>query len=280
MTSSPTTWSRTTAAAAAAGRGGWASVRYYVCLGILVVSAAGMRFASERLGAYFRKEAVPLKLALAYFDVNKLAPAYELHRIQGRPLDEEQINGLGTEQYLTRRLVDTRRPPADPARVADVFITYYTGQPDMVPHVPDECYLAGGYDRVAPPETVSVSVPGVGAPGDEIPVRLVQFESREGRDRQTVLYFFHANGEYCTTRNEVRFKLANPFERYAYYAKIEIKFSDDPEGMRRPRMADKRESVAALGPLLSRLMPVLLADHLAWDRVRAETAPAAGGAGG
>ena len=250
--------------ARAAGRR-FASPRFYVCLALLVSSAIGLPVLARLTGAYFRKKPVPLKTHLAALKLAELEPDYRPHKIQAPPLNDESVQSLGTDEYLQVRLIDTRRTSNDPARVASVFITYYTGKPDMVPHVPDECYLAGGYDRAGWPQSIEVPVPAIGAPNDRVPVRLSQFQSRGGQDRPTVLYFFHCNGEYAATRDGVRLLLANPFTRYAYayYAKIEVTFSGEGSGVR----AGKNESIQAMAPLLQKLMPVLLADHFAWDRV-------------
>ncbi|MFH1748573.1 MAG: exosortase-associated EpsI family protein [Planctomycetota bacterium] len=252
-------------AAANARRRGPASPRYYVCLALLIISAIGMQALARALGGYFRKEAVPLKQPLLALDWRKLEPAYRPHLIQAPSLNEEQLQALGTHEYTNMRVIDVQREREDPVRVANIFITYYTGQPDMVPHVPDECYLAGGYDPVGGPQTTTVSVPGVGAPDDEIPIRVLEFQSREGEDRPTVLYFFHVNGDYKTRREEVRVRLANLLERYAYYAKIEVSFTNDPDNTRPRRYAGRMESLQALEALLRGLMPVLLEDHLAWE---------------
>lgn len=273
MSSSSTTARATASGAAAPARRGPASARFYTCVLILVVSAAGMQIVAKSLGQYFRKEAVPLKRSLRELDVSLLAPEYRPHLIQPPAMKEEMVQAIGTEEYVQIRLVDTRCAPEDPACVANVFVTYYTGQPDMVPHVPDECWLAGGYDQVGTPETVQVSVRGVGAPNDEIPVRVLEFRSRQRGDTPAVAYFFQTNGEYKTTRNGVRFLMANPFERYAYYAKIEVSFTDDPTNPRQAlRPAGREEVVAAMGPLLQKLMPVLLKEHFAWDETRPKTA--------
>jgi len=244
-----------------------ASVRFYVCVLLLIVSAVGMHALARFFGWHFRKLPVELKKPLAALDWHKLAPRYKQHPIQPELLDEENVQALGTDMYVQARLVDTQRPALAPTAVARVFITYHTGQPDMVPHVPDECYLAGGYDAVGTPQAFRVSVSGVGAPHDQIPVRVVQFQARAGQDRPTVLYFFHTNGDYETTRLGVRLGLANPLERYAYYAKIEVTFTDNSADPRRRRSADVEESLEALAPLLTELMPVLLEEHFAWDRV-------------
>jgi hypothetical protein len=242
-----------------------ASPRFWVCLGVLVCAAVGMNFAAWKLGVVLRKEALPLKQPLQLFDARKLGPDYELdpRTFNIEPMSEDMIETLGTHDYLQVYIADRRKPLDDPARVALLFATYYTGRPDMVPHEPDACYQAAGYDKEGA-ETVLVSVPGVGAPRDELPVRVVRFRAAQqgpysagGGDVATVIYFFHANGHYALTRNDVRETMSNPFQRIAYYMKIEITFTS--AGGRR---ASAAESLPALGPLLARVLPVLLNDHL------------------
>lgn len=251
-------------AAPSAGRSK-AGPRFYACVGILVVAALTMQTAAKMLGQTFRKEALPLKRGLATADSRKLAPQYALHPVPPAPLSPEMLESLGTTEYLSWRVIDLRKPESDPTKVAHVFVTYYTGKPDMVPHVPDECMKASGYECTNA-RLESVLVPDVGAPQDRIPVRVLQFDSpsglrdrlRETRERgPTVMYFFHCNGRYATTRDEVRLLQMNLFDKYAYYAKIEVSFSDYRLAINAP--AD--ESVAALQPLLAKLLPILLNDH-------------------
>ena len=242
------------------------SARYWVCLGVLVFAALGLKGAAWKLGVVLRKEAVPLKRQLQLFDARKLGPDYELDK--GRtdkqePMTEDMTETLGTHDYLQAYLMDTRTPDSDPTRVALLFVTYYTGKPDLVPHEPDICWQAAGYDKISA-ETVRVRVPGIGAPGDELPVRAVEFRAAQqdryaasASDAATVLYFFHANGHYALTRNDVRESMSNPFQRAAYYMKIEVTFMSGASVR-----AGKDTSVAALGPLLARVIPVLLNDHL------------------
>jgi hypothetical protein len=275
MTSAPTTEQRVTPVLPGGRRRSRAaSARYYICLVILLLSAAGMQTAARYLKYYFRKEPVPLKRRFTELDWRKLAPRYRPHVVQPKALPPEQEEALGTENYLELRLIDTEKSARDPAALANVFLTYYTGQPDMVPHVPDECYLAGGYERVGLPTTPSLRVPGVNAPDDELPVRVVQFQSRGGRDEPvTVIYFFSVNGDYRNGREGVRFRLADPRERYAYYCKIELSFTDNQNPLQ-PRQADLQQSLAAAQDLLAKLLPVLIEDHFDWDRARSGPAMA------
>lgn len=272
----------------AAGRanvaaGAWrASWRFYVCLGLLATTALTMQGLAAALGQYFRKQAAPLLKPLAAADQRRLSPEYTLHPVPPEPINHEVLETLGTEEYLSWRIVDTRRAKDDPLALAHVFVTYYTGKPDMVPHVPDECYRAGGAVAVGTPRTVKIPAAGVRAPGEQVPVRVVTFQPKQGL-RTTgqpmqinILYFFHCNGRYVTTRDDVRFAQANLFDRYAYYAKVELNFTDY-EGR---KSADFDSSVKAAGPLLEKLMPILLEDHFPdWDALSRSGAAAEAGKG-
>ncbi len=243
------------------------SARYWVCLALLVASAASMGTLKGWFGWAFRKQAVPLRLPLAHFDARSLGSPYARHvsTDQLEPIKEDMIQSLGTDEYLQIRIVDESQPSTSPTRMAHLFVTYYTGQPDLVPHVPEECYLAGGYEPVGLPRTVNLHVAGVGAPDDEVPVRAIEFRARQqaqmpggGANSVTVMYLFHANGRYATTRNGVRMLLTRDLlQHYAYYAKIEVTFM----GADGRAQATPEDSLAALAPLLERVLAVLLRDH-------------------
>lgn len=255
----------------------WASGRYLACLGLLTTAALTMQAAAQWFDLHFRKQPVPLRSALFTLDRSRLGPDFEADPVPRAPLNDETLATLGTRDYLDLRLRSTSRREDDPTRWADVFVSYYTGKPDQVPHVPDECMAAQGF-KLVEASFVDIPVNGVGAPGDRIPMRVAVFEAPQSQvrgllgaslggkaTRKTVMYFFHVNGKYRTTRDQVRLAQANLFERYAYYAKIELSFTDSGGAP-----AGRDESIAAAAPLLQKLMPMLLADHFAdWEALRA-----------
>ena len=255
-----------------------ASPRFYACVVLLVVTAVGMRAAAEVVGGYLSKSAVPLKKPLDWVDWQKLEPEYEPHRIQPAPLSHEMEENLGATNYLQCYLADQRRLPSDPTRVARVSVTYNTGQPDPVPHRPEECMVASGM-VLQGSSTVEMKVPY----GDKIiaiPVRILTFEmpARQtqlavpGRDNRQVIvaYFFYVNGKYMNTRTAVRTTIGSIWDRYAYYSKIELSFVDD--SMSKP--ADRAETIVATEQLLSKLMPLLWEEHFQdWDALKAGAPP-------
>jgi len=258
-----------------------ASLRFYVCVSVLLLAAVSMQSVARMLGGHFRKAAVPLKRPLDELNQSKLLPEYEPHRIQPKPLSEEELANLGAQDYLQWYLRDRERPPDDPQSRVLLFITYHTGEPDAVPHNPRECHAAGGMS-LRDETLVELQVPGPDGAEVTIPVSVLEFELPGSErlmflrpdsvvaPRRVVSYFFYANGRFTTTRTGVRRAVANLWDRYAYYCKLELTFSDDSGRV----LADRRQTIAATRRLLRKLMPILWEDHFQdWEALRQGAAP-------
>ncbi len=233
------------------------SPRYVVCVGLLLASALTMQAAARWFEAHFRKAPVELLKPLYAIDLKRLAPDYLPHPEPAPTLSEDTIQTLGTREFVHLRLVDTRLPRSDPASVADVFISYFTGKPDMIPHRPEECIVASGA-ILSESATLSLGLAGVKAPQDRVPLRSLTFEIPQRGLQFEVLYLFHVNGRFRTTRDEVRFAQANIFDRYAYYMKVELRFYSYDQ----TRAANRAQSAPAAERLLGRLLPLLFSEHI------------------
>ncbi|HUW81468.1 MAG TPA: exosortase-associated EpsI family protein [Phycisphaerae bacterium] len=241
---------------------------FVVCAVILLLSAIGLEATVRFLGLEFRKRPVPLQQPFRQFDFAQLGPEYRLEETHA--ISAEGLQELGTDEYLSCTLRDTRRPPSDPLSRVNVLITYYTGDPDQVPHVPDVCYLGGGFQQLGS-KKLSLTVPELGPAGENIPVRQLKFGKQVfgARQEAMVLYLFSANGQYECDRERLRLILGNPFARYAYFSKVELSFAAAHD-------ADRS------GPLgleaLAKLLPVLVRDHWPhWQKVGGRSdAPARG----
>ncbi len=253
------------------------SVRYYVCVGILLLAALTMQAVANHLKVTFTKKAVPLKRPLVALDTAKLGPEYRLAASQPPPLNDEVLENLGTHEYLQWFLEDTRRPADDPRGLVHLFITYYTGKADPVPHNPEECYSAGGASLEGRTQ-ITVTMPGPHGKTVQIPVKVLDFvpSARSSLIVQAearplvVAYFFYTNGKYETTRTGVRVATGSLFDRYAYYCKIEMTFTDRQAGI----PANREQTEEATRDLLRKLMPILWADHFQdWDALKRGEAP-------
>ncbi len=203
---------------------------------------------------YFRKLPLELKRPLDQLAVEKLHP-YEL--AQSYVIPEEIETELGTKEYIQWNLVNTDLDKNDPLRLVSLFITYYTGNPDKVPHTPDVCYVGGG-GTIEDRQNLKLTIPRSGAPDDQVPFRLLQIQvpgNWSGNDHRLVGYFFAVNGTYKCQRNEVRLLQNNIRDRYAYFSKIELFFPY-------AESADRDAVVSGMEAFLRVLVPVLLEDHL------------------
>lgn len=261
---------------------------FLICVAVLAIAGAGKEIVIEWSGAHLKKEALPLKKPLAMLDAGALVP-YEVinkHKIANKDVLEQ----LGTDEYIQWELVDTEADKLSPVRYCSLFITYYTGNLDQVPHVPEECYVGGGSQRVAA-ESVSLDVKGlveVSAkdPGSEparesgvdkrIKARYVVFLGQGSNMWRTnskygVLYFFNTNGAYAGSRTEARAIMGkNLFGKYSYFSKVEWKFyGGGPAGKVFP---DKAEAIGASEKLLSVVLPVMERNHWPdWARVNIDS---------
>ena len=236
---------------------------FVVCATLLAVSAATKSVVIQTLGIQLTKLPIPLKKPLDQMDAKKLTP-YEVQDKQ-TITNRDILESLGTEQYLQWNLEDKNAPAGSPTRYCSLFITYYTGNPDMVPHVPDECYVGGGNNRLKGEAlTVDVTWPGREKP---VPIALqsVLFSRKEENvlpmeNQFSVQYLFKANGEFCGSRTETRTVLGRNFlGKYSYFAKIEWQFyGSDYTGRIYPTQEQVLQSSQKL---LSILLPVLEEDH-------------------
>ena len=160
-----------------------------------------------------------------------------------------------------------------PNAVVSLSVTYYTGMVDTVAHVPDRCVTADGYEPSSYETTnwpIARELPArYKADGDNIKLRFINFEDQTGRGNvpRSISYFFHVNGEFACSPLDVRSKLAELFERKAYYCKIETMTT----------MADSKESAQVQTDFLTGVMPEVIRCLPDWDKEhgRAPKAPAA-----
>ncbi len=225
---------------------------------VLLLGAVGINAATSALHLFFRKEALPLRspqgLNALPTKIGNWMAVPDAHTI-----DADTEHSLGTDKYLFRDYVDLDAMPTSGGvihvtteaeikamsglneqdlntklneirsknlnAVLRVAVTYYTGKVDTVPHVPERCMVADGFQPVDPqkPEWHLGKYEN-GEPRD-VKVRFIDFEdqtiTRRAQNR-CVTYFFHANGRYQEDPNEVRRELQDLRTKYAYFAKIEV----------------------------------------------------------
>ena len=227
---------------------------FLVAVLILAACAFGLNPMLTGSAGPLVKESLPLRNSLKKLSKN-LGP-YRFR--QAQILNSAMAAALGTDEYIDWHFEDTSvADKSDPLRNIHVFITYYTGGRNRVPHTPEECWLGVGY-AAQEGATVDLDIPSLGR---KIPARVITFE-KSGLLRQehpTVVYTFHCNGDFAPSRTAVRYRVNAVDETYAYFCKIELSFGARIEGA---ADATREESIRAGVKFLDYLLPELLNVHL------------------
>ena len=228
---------------------------FLTCVIILAGAAGGMSVALNWFDVHLKKEPLLLRKSLELLDESGLGTYKILNK---RKIENPDVlKQLGTDDYIQWILEDTGVSVTSPMRQFMLFVTYYR-LPDRVPHVPEECYTGGGYQRLAS-DGISFDVDrqGIG----QIPGRYLVFGSTSighwsKSSKFPVVYLFKVNGEYANSRERARTILnKNLLRKYSYFCKIEIVFNQ------RIDSPDKSQAVDASERILRAILPVLEEDH-------------------
>ncbi|MFN4243289.1 MAG: hypothetical protein ACK4PI_08635 [Tepidisphaerales bacterium] len=197
--------------------------------------------------------------------------------VDSRRVSESEIAAFRDLNINERAVLLSRIAMRDPQAVMYLSFTYYTGMVDTVAHIPDRCFIADGFQPTrfdAPrwhipgfvidrdgyhvgPDGYRLTEPGERGGDDAgLPVRFINFEDQDLRTRtassRSVTYFFSVNGRYEANPIGVRKTLQNLFERYGYYAKVELMtLHRDPE----VSAAMKRDFLEHALPELEKILP-------------------------
>ncbi|MBI1336971.1 MAG: exosortase [Phycisphaera sp.] len=251
-----------------------------VAVGVLLTATGGLNAVVVMTKTVLIKEPIPLRMSLSKIP-STIGP-WELVA-EDPPLPPEQLETLGTEMYISRTYADKSLPKDDPASIAKLHVTYYTGKPDTAPHVPDRCYVAGGMKPVNIRETTlhftgpayssinglwfaaSQLPPGrVHLPSNQASATLFTFTGAKSTQAANVIYFFSANGKFLSTPEGVRLQGFDPRDRYSYYAKIEVLM---------PLVSDTQRAVERVETFLSYALPEVQACLPDWDKATGKKLP-------
>jgi hypothetical protein len=239
-------------------RQGLCQPAFLACALVLGVAVLGMSAIERSLGMVLTKTPLPPQQSLQTLDDHVFAP-YEV--VDRYTIDDPELQAsLGTDEYLQWVLRHPQLSPSDPAYECLLFVTYYA-KPDRVPHVPEECYLGSGYQRLAT-ERSTFQLPS-GAGERDIAGRTLVFTRakdsawRSGA-RVPVVYLFKVNGSYAAGRDEARVALnSNLFGKTSYFSKVELVFNRS----RSSETLDSDQTQAAAQAVLATVLPVLEQDY-------------------
>jgi hypothetical protein len=229
---------------------------------LLLVFSGGMSYLKAHQGIMLMKKPLSLKEPFDMLDEKLLEPYKVLEK--SKIDNKDELESLGTEEYLQWLVEDTTVDTLSPVKNCLIFIAYYTGNPDQVPHVPEACYTGGGHE-VKEKFTLDLNVGDINVPGipkdGKIPATCLILSRQSTEIWQAsaqfpVIYFFKVNGQYKGNRTATRVALGDLTSEYSYFSKVEIKFFNS-KGLY-PEMAQATE---ATEKLLKVLLAVLEKNH-------------------
>lgn len=231
---------------------------FLICAAVLAIAGTGMSVAVKSFGLYLKKEPFPLKKSLDLLDENALAPYRVV--LKKKIAYNDVVESLGTEDYIQWTLQDPDALIGSAVRNCLLFITYYE-LPDQVPHVPEVCYLGGGYEQLTSDDVTFEINKAAGK--QEIPGKYLVFENANPaclplHEKLVVLYLFNVNGVYTNSRYNARLILnKNIFGEHSYFCKVEMAFIS--------AAPSEQEAVMAGQKLLRVVLPVLEREH--WPKL-------------
>jgi hypothetical protein len=196
----------------------------------------------------------------------------EIEQLDESDKEQAKVKADKQRQFGT----DLRRLQLEhPEAVMALNITFYTGMVDTVAHIPDRFLVADGYEP-KDQRTVAVTEGEYedGTPR-QVEIQFSTFEDQTGHGRvaRNVGYFFHCNGSYTPSSVGVRGKLQNLFERYGYYAKVEMMTDDPGVGRQRSDKDDvSHRSIDAMADLLAAALPAVERCLPDWKQVKGQAA--------
>lgn len=215
------------------------TMRFIAAAVILAAATASLQGVIGFFKIVLDKEPAPLRRQLDLMP-GRFGPYVVIEKQDRLPKEVEET--LGTNQYVSWVLKDTRKQPGEPGSAIRMHVPFYTGMIDTVPHVPDRCFVGGSGAQVMSKDLIGIQLrdpqhihhvrnrvtgvtmtgKAVKLPGDELKISVIQFNRPGANNAYCVAYFFIANDRYVATPEGVRAQAFNAFDRYAYYAKVEV----------------------------------------------------------
>ncbi len=226
------------------------NLRFWIPLGLLTVSALGLRPGLDQLAKRYTKLPAELRKPLQEFDITHLPMVSPEWKVVPAP---EYLGGIGTQDVALIKLqpVESKRIPS----YLTLFITYYNQPGDKVPHTPDVCARQGGA-ILSKQERIQLHLPDSLSAQSPIPVNLLRLH--ETHFDSIVLFLFSVEGQFKAGRNQVRWALAKPGNRLTYFSKIEV-VASFPPGDDNPQT--EQMALEACCQLLREALVLLLQEH-------------------
>ncbi len=269
---------------------------FILTFGILLAGLVGLRGLTGAWEWALSKK--PLPMRRSYEDMPLRVGPYE--HIESQKMSKVMERRLSTDNYISAVYRNHDAELGTPGSGFSMHSVYYTGneEPVSAAHVPEVCYVGGGYERKGLQVTdINLEIPNavpqgknqvhvqtvdeqtVTLPSLTLPVRQFDFLTPGRKDSGSVFYFFIYNGDYVASRNKIGLQFLNRSSRYVYYAKIEvmpgrlveIEDRDKPSFVGGIKNSEEAKTMAA--DFLAAMLPELVACFPDWEAIEAGNIP-------
>lgn len=232
------------------------SPAYLTVLLVLVLAAIGMDSAVRGLNLHLTKAPIYAPGGRTLGSLPIETEHWIRAGISDSNISAEVQKTLGTDNFISRRYRRKDQPAGEEPVVIELHAAYYTGQIDTVPHVPERCFVGGGWSRSAGSRVIEMPLdhggwlldeavpeaergriytvrlpndhpdhPGVRVrlprDADQLKIRVMRFVEPSGATIHSG-YFFIANGGWTPTAEDVRLLSYRETDTYAYYMKVQF----------------------------------------------------------
>jgi len=248
---------------------------------VLTSGAVGFYFAIESAHVYLTKLEIHARSGLKVMSL-PIETANWIRVGTDQIESAEIVDELDTQEYLTRTYVEKTGKDGNIPRRVQLHIAYYTGMIDTVPHVPDRCFIGGGYSEGGHSASIPITLDDstwkltedvreswrgqvftmkasteygetggkrITLPRNPHDISMRAMDFVDDRRGQTLYagYFFIANGGTVERAEGVRMLAFDLSDDYAYYLKVQV-------------TSQTVESLDELGEVASSLINDLIGD--------------------
>lgn len=210
---------------------------------VLCIAAVGLRPGVKALSEHYVKESIEIRKPLSKFDISRL-PSFNDTYIGSEVL----VDDIETDEYIFLRFSVAEVPQG--LKNVVLFVTYYSDPRSRVPHTPDVCYRQAGA-VVKEMKNITIDIPEL-AQCPKVKARLLLFQRRTYN--QVVIFCFYADGQFKHSREQVRWMMSKPGNRYVYFSKIETVTSYPIDGSPAP-------AIDLCKKLFAEAVPILVSEH-------------------
>ena len=227
------------------------SPMFIVSTVLLLLATTALPIGLDALSEYYSKEPIQLRRSLDLFDTAGM-PSFQLVLGEGDFVSLTKEPEIETDEWFALTF-EEKAAPAHGQESTDtfLFVTYYSDPRNQVAHTPEVCYRQGGA-TVHLITSIPVNTPDLVPSAAKIDAKLLEIE--QGGKYMILLYVFYCNGRFYKDREQVRFAIGWPGDRYIYFSKIET--------LTGWRMGtDRQVAIDRCKRLLSEALTLLVKEH-------------------